>query len=174
MRKMVLMSMLVAACLGLALGQEVKILDSTPFSYAALSCSGSYEQIGVKIGQFMQEFFKQKLTPAGPPFGLYLNSPKDVKTEDLKWEIGFPVAKDAVVAEPLKKGEFGFLKAASAIHTGPYDKVGETYAAMLKFIEANGWRMAGPWLEKYLNNPMQVKPEELKTEVIMPVELVKK
>jgi AraC family transcriptional regulator len=174
MRKTIVMFALAAACAGLALGQEVKILDSTPFSYAGLSCSGSYEQMGLKIGQFMQEFFKQKLTPAGPPFGLYLNTPREVKPEDLKWEIGFPVAKDAVVAEPLKKGEYGFRKVASAIHTGPYDKVGETYARMLKFVEANGYRVAGPCLEKYLNNPMQVKPEELKTEVIMPVEPVKK
>jgi len=174
MRKTVLMSMLVAACVGLAFGQEVKILDSTPFSYAGLSCSGSYEQIAAKMGQFIQEFFKQKLTPAGAPFGLYLNSPEEVKTEDLKWEIGFPVAKEAAVAEPLRKGEYGFRKVASAIHAGPYDKVSETYAKMLKFIAANGYRAAGPILERYLNNPMQVKPEDLKTEIIIPVEPVKK
>jgi len=174
MRKTVLMSLLVLACIGLAFGQEVKILDSTPFSYASLCCSGSYEQFGVKMGQFMQEFFKQKLTPAGAPFGLFLNSPQEVKKEDLKWEIGFPVAKEAVVAEPLKKGEFIFRKIASSIHAGPYDKVSETYAKMLKFIADNGYQVAGPCLEKYLNNPMQVKPEELKTEVIIPVEPVKK
>jgi len=174
MRKTVLMSVLVAACFGVTLGQEVKIQDSTPFSYAGLSCSGSYEQFGVKMGQFMQEFFKQKLTPAGAPFGLYLNSPEEVKKEDLKWEIGFPVAKDAAVAEPLKKGEFGFRKVASAIHAGPYDKVTETYARMLKFMAANGYRAVGPVLERYLNNPMQVKPEDLKTEVIIPVGPVKK
>ena len=53
----------------------------------------------------MQAFFKQNLMPAGNFFGMYLNSPGEVKEEDLHWRLAFPVAADATVAAPLLKGE---------------------------------------------------------------------
>lgn len=174
MKKILLIGVALGACAFLALGQEAKIQDLTPFTYACLECTGPYEQMGAKIGQFMGEFFKQKLVPAGSMIGVYLNSPAQVKPEELKWKIGFIVSKDAVVAAPLIKAEFNYPKAASIIHTGPYEKVGETFDKLLKFIGSSGFSVAGPVLEKYLNNPMMVKPEELKTEVIIPVEPAKK
>jgi len=174
MKKVLLMSLALAVCAVLALGQEAKIKDVTPFTYACLECTGPYDQMAVKIPQFIGEFFKQKLVPAGTMVGIYLNSPALVKPAELKWSIGFIVAKDAVVAAPLIKAEFSYKKAASIIHTGPYEKVGETFDKLTKFIESSGLAMAGPVLEKYLNNPQMVKPEELKTEVIIPVEPVKK
>lgn len=174
MKKILLIGLAFAACATLALGQEAKVQDITPFTYACLECTGPYTQMGAKISQFIGEFFKQKLVPAGSMVGVYLNSPSKVKPEELKWHVGFIVAKDAVVAAPLTKAEYGFTKAAVIIHTGPYEKVGETYDKVMKFVAASGLAVAGPVLEKYLNNPMMVKPEELKTEVIVPVEPAKK
>jgi effector-binding domain-containing protein len=174
MKKMLLMSLALAACAVLALGQEAKIQDVTPFTYACLECTGPYDQMAVKIPQFIGEFFKQKLVPAGTMVGVYLNSPAQVKPDELKWRIGFIVAQNAGGAAPLTKAEFSYTKAASIIHTGPYEKVGETFDKLMKFVASSGFAVAGPLLEKYLNNPQMVKPEELKTEVIVPVEPIKK
>lgn len=152
-------------------GQEVVIQDTAPFTYAYLECQGSYQQIPAKIAIFMQEFFKQNLMPAGNFFGLYLNSPGQVKEEELQWRLGFPIAGETEVTAPLQKGEFNFTKIAVYLYVGLYEKVGDAYDKMFKFIDQNGFKAAGPTMEKYLDmNPEAVKPEERRTEINIPVE----
>jgi effector-binding domain-containing protein len=150
--------------------QEVKIEDATPFAYAYLECRGSYAQIPAKINEFMGAFFGQGLMPQGSFFAMYLNAPAEVKEEELQWRLGFPLAADAQVAAPLQKGECRAAKVAVTIHAGPYDKVSGSYAKVFAFIADQGFQPAGPCIEKYLNNPMQVKPEELRTEINVPVQ----
>lgn len=151
--------------------QEIVIQDTTPFTYVYLECKGSYEQVPAKIGEFMPEFFKQNLMPAGNFFGMYLNAPGQVKEEELLWRLGFPVASDAAVAAPLQKGECQATKIAVYLYVGPYEKIGDAYGKMAAFIEQSGYKMAGPTIEKYLDmDPTAVKPEELRTEINIPVE----
>jgi effector-binding domain-containing protein len=152
-------------------GQEVTIRDSTPFSYAYLECTGPYAQISDKVNEFMGAFFKQGLMPAGNFFGMYLNSPGQVKEEELQWRLAFPVAANAVVAAPLLKGECKAAKMAVYLYVGPYDKVGLAYGKIMESVDAGGYQPAGPAMEKYLDpNPGAVKPEELRTEINLPVE----
>jgi AraC family transcriptional regulator len=151
--------------------QEIQIKQIAPFSYAYLECSGTYRQIPAKIGMFMQEFFKQKLQPTGEFFGLYLNSPQQVKEEELKWQVGFPVAREAPVSSPLEKGGFTHTQVAACLYIGPYETVGSAYGRIFEFIENNGYETAGPIMEKYLDqNPQAVKPSDLKTEINVPVQ----
>ena len=171
------MNKIVILCLTLAVfsvfsrAQEIQIKGIAPFSYAYLECSGSYQQIPAKIGTFMGEFFKQKLWPAGQFFGLYLNSPLQVKEEELKWQLGFPVVKDAAVAAPLKKGEFSHTRIAVYLYVGPYENVGSAYGKIGEYIDKNGYKISGPSMEKYLDqNPQAVKPAELRTEINIPIE----
>jgi len=83
--------------------------------------------------------------------------------------VGMPA--DAAVAAPLLKGECKATKMAVYLYVGPYEKVGDAYGKVFQFIEQNGYKMAGPAMEKYLDmNPQAVKPEDLKTEINVPVE----
>jgi effector-binding domain-containing protein len=142
-----------------------------PFVYAYLEYRGSYVQIPAKVQEFMTEFFKQKLTPNGMFFAMYLNSPAMVKEEDLQWRLGFPVAADAPVAAPLQKGEYNFTQVVYYLYIGPYDKVEYAYGKIASFMDQKGYKAAGPSIERYLDaNATAVKPEELRTEVLMPVE----
>jgi effector-binding domain-containing protein len=151
-------------------GQQVVIKEGKPFYLALMEFGGSYEQIPEKINVFMTEFFKQKLTPGGAMHGIYYNTPQGLKPEDLKWAIGFPVGKDADVRAPLKKVECNHKEIAVYMHIGPYEKMEPSYDKMLKFIESKGYKVVFPAYEKYLNNPAEVKPEELKAEIVIPVE----
>lgn len=171
MKKIIFAFILIAAQAAWVSGQDVQIKDSTPFTYAYLECRGSYQQIPAKIGLFMQEFFKQKLMPIGNFFGTYLNSPGEIKEEDLLWRLGFPIAGEETVAAPLQKGKCQATKIAVYLYVGPYEKVAEAYAKIFEFIEKNGYKQAGPIMENYLDmNPDAVKPEDLRTEINLPVE----
>ncbi len=170
MKKTAISILALLACVALGYGQDVQVKDQTPFPYAYLDCAGSYQQIPQKMMEFMGAFFKQGLKPAGGPFAIYFNDPRQVPEAELKWLIGMPIAPGAAPVDPLKKGEFGHPKVAVCVHVGPYDKVGETYAKMITFIDQNGWKVAGPPMEKYIDNPQMVAPEKLRTELVLPVE----
>jgi AraC family transcriptional regulator len=155
-------------------GPTPVIKDVAGFWYASMEFKGSYSQMEKNIGVYMNEFFKQGLIPGGPFLGVYYNNPNEVKEEELKWAVGFPVPQDANVQAPLNKTEFKDLKAVVYLHIGPYEKMGESYDRVFKYIEDNGYRAVWPVYDRYLNNPQMVKPEELETEIIVPVEKVEK
>jgi AraC family transcriptional regulator len=171
MKKTSFAILFVAALAVVLPAQDVVIQDTAPFAYAYLECQGSYQQIPAKINEFMAAFFKQGLMPAGNFFGMYLNSPGDVKEEELVWRLGFPVAADAVVAAPLLKGECKATRIAVYLYVGPYEKVGIAYGQIMEFIDRSGYKPSGPAIEKYLDmDPTAVKPEDLRTEINIPVE----
>jgi AraC family transcriptional regulator len=60
---------------------------------------------------------------------------------------------------------------AVAIHRGPYEKLGETYATLCgQWIPAQGREIAAaPPFEIYKNDPRKTKPEKLVTEVYVPL-----
>jgi len=150
--------------------RQPEIREIPGFTYVYLQCKGPYAQIQAKIGEFMGQFFKQGLTPGGNFFAIYQNSPEKVKQEELQWRLGFPVAADTVPNAPLEKGEFTPTQAVVYLYIGPYEKVAYAYGKMTAFCELNGYAPAGASIEKYLDmNPMAVKPEERKTEIIWPV-----
>jgi AraC family transcriptional regulator len=106
----------------------------------------------------------------GPMIGIYFNSPADTKPEDLAWEAGFIVTAQATAQPPLAKKVWEHPTVAVAMHRGPYADVGRTIAKMMAWLAANGYRPDGPFLERYLDqNPMGVKPEDLRTEIWIPV-----
>ncbi len=57
----------------------------------------------------------------------------------------------------------------SAIHKGPYDQVVGIYGAIIEYVFKNGYQIAGPSMELYLNDPMEVAESEILTEVRQPV-----
>jgi AraC family transcriptional regulator len=151
-------------------GQEVEIKEIESSWYACMVFGGPFDRMEKSVQTFIGEFFKQGLAPTGALLGIYFNDARLVKPEELKWDVGFPVNKDANVQPPLKKVEFKKTTAAVYLHIGPYENMDKAYEKIFKFVEDNGYKIVWPVFDKYLNNPMEVKPEELKTEMIIPVE----
>ena len=60
---------------------------------------------------------------------------------------------------------------ASTVHVGPYDRLGDTWSRLMReWIPAHDLRIKdGQSYEVYLNNPEQVAPDQLRTEVNVPV-----
>ena len=58
-----------------------------------------------------------------------------------------------------------------AIHQGPYETVGQTYAAMLAHAKAQGLRLAGGSYERCIWDSMTARdPAAYRTELLLPVE----
>jgi effector-binding domain-containing protein len=148
----------------------VKIEKIEPFAYFCLKQKGSFSNIQEVIQRLMLESQSQNVLPSGPLMGVYYGNPEQVKPEQMEWEMGFPVTPHALIQPPLERKEWNFTQVAVALHKGSYEKTGETIAKIMEWMEANGYVADGPIVERYLDmDPEGIKPEDLKTEIWIPV-----
>jgi AraC family transcriptional regulator len=150
---------------------EITIKDVAPFPYVAVAHKGPFTDMGTVVGELVGAMTAQGLFPQvrGPMIGLYHNSPADTKPEDLSWEAGFIVTAQATAQPPLAKKAWEHRTVAAALHVGPYGEAGKAVEKIASWLAAQGYEIAGPVLERYLDqNPSAVKPEELRTEIWIP------
>jgi effector-binding domain-containing protein len=67
--------------------------------------------------------------------------------------------------------ELPAVTVASAIHAGSYQRLQEAYNALLRWVSNNGYQVAGPIRELYLQNsqPIRQDDESYVTEIQVPV-----
>ncbi len=102
---------------------------------------------------------------AGPPFAIYYN----VEMDDLDVEMGLPVTRAIPGRGNITSREIGIQKAASTIHTGPYEEIESAYIALAEWMNDNGHEPAGASYEFYRNDPGTTVPEDLQTVIFIPL-----
>ena len=102
----------------------------------------------------------------GPPFCTY---PDMAGGETFRVEVCMPVAPGAKPGPGVEVVTVPGASVAWTLHKGPYSAVGAAYGAISAWVAANGRQSGGPPREIYLNDPAQVAPEELLTEVDWPL-----
>jgi effector-binding domain-containing protein len=150
----------------------VTVKDVEPFPYCAIAHKGPFTDLTEVIGRLVGAMQTQGLFPQvrGPLVGVYYDAPGEgVDPATLSWEVGFITTAQATPQPPLMKKSWGHRTVAIALHVGPYDRGGETIVKMMEWLEARGFEVVGPVLERYLDqNPMALNPEELRTEIWIP------
>ncbi|HSW42730.1 MAG TPA: MerR family transcriptional regulator [Patescibacteria group bacterium] len=129
--------------------------------------AGIAEAMGRAFGELMAYQGRAGIAPAGPPLCVY--------AEDFNGETG----GEMWVCVPAPSGVTGEGRVetaalpggtmATTIHRGPYDTIGQAYAALFGWIEEHGHHPAGPMRDVYLTDPDEVPPEEYLTEVLWPI-----
>ncbi len=147
------------------------IKEVPPFAYCCIVHKGPISDISSVIGQLIQAMQEQNIFSAirGPMVAVYHKAQTPVDSPDLSWEVGFIVTEQAMPQAPLIKKIWSHSTVAVATHVGPYQQLGETIEKLVAWVGAQGYAANDPLLERYLNSPMQVKPQELRTEIWIPV-----
>jgi effector-binding domain-containing protein len=101
----------------------------------------------------------------GPPFALY----HSWEGEIMDLEVGFPIAGKGIDSGNVRTIKLPAVRAAMAMHIGPYDRLAETYNIMMEWMKENGHSPASFMWEEYLNSPQEVSPEQLMTRIYWPV-----
>lgn len=123
--------------------------------------------IGEGLGKAFPYSQRLGLAIAGRPFTRYLSTGPGL----FSIEVGMPVATAPQGEGVVEVGTLPAGPVAVATHAGPYDQLSETYAALERWIESNGYRIGGaPW-ESYITDPADhPDPADWRTEVYWPLE----
>ncbi|MEL6329176.1 MAG: GyrI-like domain-containing protein [Planctomycetota bacterium] len=141
---------------------------------AAVEHIGEYKNIGQAFAKLVAFAGPRGLLGPGTEcLGVFLDDPQSTPPEQTRALAcvsappGFAGDDDAGVrAEEIPEGEF-----AVAVFKGPYERLDEAYGWLCgRWLAESGRELADrPPFEVYLNNPMDTKPEDLLTEIHMPL-----
>jgi len=134
---------------------------------------GSYDSVGAAWGRLMGWAWPKGLFgPHARMVGIVHDDTEITPPEKLRYDAAITVGpgigpEGEVGIQQLEPGEYGV-----ALHKGPYDGLGETYARMCgEWLPASGRELrSAPALEFYLNSPQTTPPAELLTRICLPLE----
>jgi AraC family transcriptional regulator len=140
---------------------------------ATVPHSGLYQQIGPafrRLGEIAGPAGLFART-AGHMMGVYIDDPRTTPADKLRSAAGLPVSEGEVLPPGLVEERLDAGRFACFLHVGPYEGLPGAWAeALAAFLSSGHRRRSGASLEIYLNNPSQVSPEALRTEIAIPME----
>ncbi len=127
-----------------------------------------FEDIPTGFGHVMSFLEEQNIDPVGLPFTLYFQAPDGDTIGEIAMAV--PVAAKAGVEGDVEIIDIPGCVEASVMHRGSYANMGESYAAVVAWIQQHGHNIVGPNREVYLNSPAEVSEAELLTEILFPID----
>jgi DNA-binding transcriptional MerR regulator len=127
------------------------------------------------VSQMFEELFtgleRAGARPAGAPCAVW----HDTEHKEVDWdvEVAVAVAAEFAATDGVRCTQMAAVeKLACTVHPGSYENLPQAYTALMNWIEANGYQLAGPMREFYLRGPgpQPTDPNEYVTEIQVPVE----
>jgi DNA-binding transcriptional MerR regulator len=129
--------------------QEVVLKKVTPIAVASVRDIIPITGIGQLFGEVFAYLGQHKINPAGPTMGIYYD--EEFREEAVDVETAVPVGESVPTGERVKSRELPAVEEmACIVHEGTFDTLAGTYGQLMAWIEANGYRMAGPIREVYM------------------------
>ena len=124
------------------------------------------------IGGLFGKFYRALGPLASQGMGAVLFHDREFKEQQVNVEVAVYLKQEVSVSEPLSVRELPRVTAASLVHSGAFNRMGEAYLAVLQWMDANGYRKAGPARELFLHvaQPASRDDESNVTEIQVPVE----
>lgn len=141
-------------------------------SLVTLAHRGSYMSIGKAFEQLIGILCaRQQFNPEGRMVGLYLDDPEAVAERDLRSYAGLTEPTTSEIAPPLEAVVLEAGECAVLRHKGPYADMRFAYRWLYgEWLRTSGREVADrPVFEIYVNNPREVAPTELLTEICLPL-----
>jgi len=154
--------------------EDITIVEVPPQQVVGIRKTGSYTLIPELLMQLAGYIMENKIAFAGMPTSIYHEtSPECVKEANEKGtalvEVVWPVAGMVSGSGNIEVYTLPGGKMVRTVHKGPYETCEPTYLALFSWIEKQNLQISGPVREIYPNDPREVKPEEILTEILVPV-----
>jgi AraC family transcriptional regulator len=155
--------------------RDVKLLKLDPMDLLAVSHTGPYMKIGDAFYTLAQWLGERKVRTSGSRLvGIYYDDPNSVEESKLRSKAAVQLVhdRDVQVVAPVEKFQLRGGEHAMVLHSGPYQGLQQAWM----WLYNDGLKQLGrsadfsvPSFEVYLNTPDEVAPEDLKTELYIPL-----
>lgn len=152
---------------------EVSVTEVKPQVVVGMWNRGTYAEIGPMIAMVCEYVETCGVQIQGRPTFICHETPREaMKANDeasADVEVVIPVAKPIKGKDDITCYELPGGQMAKILHKGPYEKCALAYKKLFEWIAENHKKVVGPTREVYLNDPRQVSPEEILTEIYAPI-----
>ncbi len=156
----------------IALMYSVGIRNEPALRLAAMPHKGVYFEINRAFEKLSTTMAARGLfAHAGRMVGVFYNDPTSVKPEDLRSHAAFEITNDAPLAAPIEEVHLQGGRQAVLVHKGPYAGLPAAYDQLYAlWLPKSGEEPAdAPAFEVYLNSPIDTAPDDLLTELHLPL-----
>ena len=154
---------------------EITIVDVEPQTVLGVRKRGGYEEIAMMIvGLFLYAMGRGIQIDGRPIFVCHEMTLEEVMKAyeggNADIEVALPVSGDVEGGDGVECYQLPGGKMAKIVHKGPYQDCGATYEKLFAWLGEQGKKLAGPTRGVFMNDPREVPPEEILTEVYAPIE----
>ncbi len=151
---------------------DVEIRQMPEIRLAALEHRGPYPEVSATFNKLIAAIGPANLWPkVGGLVMVCFDDPSQVPAEELRSLAAASISGDAELPAPLQEHVIPAADTAVMLHKGPYSGLAASYDILYgQWLPASG-RIPGEhasW-EKYLNSPMDTAPDDLLTEICLPL-----
>jgi AraC family transcriptional regulator len=151
---------------------DVTVRDEATVDLVALRLEGDYERIGATFERLNAlATARGWVGPDTRYFGVYYHDPAATPAADLRSDAGLTMPPGFAGEGDLRPLTLAGGRHAVLLHVGPYAELHRAYTWLYReWLPGSGAVPADrPCVEEYLNNPRQVPPAELRTEIRLPL-----
>jgi AraC family transcriptional regulator len=156
-----------------AVGYTVDIRCIAPVQLAGMAHRGSYMQVGKAFELAYTRMAAQGLArPNARWMAVYYDDPSAVPEAQLQCRAGLSLPPDAEPPQaPLEPFVLGGCTCAVLRHQGPYATMRAAYQWLYGqwLIQSGHEALDAPVFEQYLNNPRDTAPQDLLTDIFLPL-----
>src|SRR5262245_5231874 len=133
---------------------------------------GSYDHVGSAWQGLMGWAVRSGLLGATTTMiGIVHDDPEVTPPDKMRYDAAIPVADGVKPDKDIGVQQLDAGRYAIGTHRGPYNRIGKTYARICgEWLPGSGRELlAAPALEFYRNSPMTAAPEDLLTDIHLPI-----
>lgn len=152
---------------------HVDIKEMPELRIASLRHTGPYNRISEAFGKLGAIVGPANLIgPDTMMLAIYHDDPETTAQQDLRSDAAISVPDDAAIPAGLNEQRIPAGRYACTTHLGPYEQLADTWERFMgEWLPRSGQRFGqGVSFEVYRNTPGQVPPEELRTDIYIPLE----
>ena len=155
--------------------EEIEIVELEATKVMGMRRTGEYTMISKMLPALYEYAFSKGIEVTGPAIFVCHECSKEEAEKAMKdgnadVECAIPIVSEAEPGEGMTVYELPAAKMAKIVHKGPYEQCENAYNKLFAWLGENGKQITGPIREHYLNDPREVAPEEILTEIYAPIE----
>ncbi len=148
---------------------EIEFKSVKEHKVAYIILTGHYNQIPQIFGKLKDYITKNNIPTTEHPYCTFFNNTLKVPPEEMHYEIGIPVIGRVSEEGMIKIKKIHRHHVISTVYKGNSKYTEQLYHTLMEYAVKNGYLIAGPVTEVYIDDPQDISRINFATEIHFPV-----